>query len=220
VIKPFSNSLDISFHGTWGMISEQNLEHLIYQVSLRPSCLSLHVDRIYYCFMHHLNEQLFGALIDLLIILNKRGLALSERLIKGSCSRLTENEFQMIFSCYKSNFENIDLLPSRYSVFSKGLLSTILFVKQSNDEEVKTYDALKLARDYIEYSQLDNATRILEQAILSNPERTDIHEELLLLYRSTLNISGFERFYRGLLLQTMNLPLGWRQLDEFFKGCH
>jgi hypothetical protein len=202
------------------MVSEKNLEHLIFQISLRPDCLSLHVDRIYYCFHHRLNEQLFGALVDLLIILNNRGLALSKRLINGSCSRLTEYEFQMIFSCFKSNLENIDLLPSRYSVFSKGLLSTLVLVKQSNDEEVKLYDALKLARDYIEYSQLDNATRILEQAILSNPERIDLHEELLLLYRSTLNISGFERLYKSLLLQTMSLPLGWRQLDDFFKGRH
>jgi hypothetical protein len=201
------------------MVSEQNLEQLIYQISVKPSCLGTHVDRIYYCFQHHLNEQLFGALVDLLIILNRRGLALSERMIKGSHSRLTENEFQMLFGCYKSNFENIDLLPSRYSVFSKGLLSTIVLVKQSNDEEEKIYDPLKLARDYIEYSQLDNATRILEQAILSEPERMVFHEELLLLYRSTRNISGFDQFYKDLSAKSVKLPLGWRQLDEFFKGC-
>lgn len=202
------------------MVSEQNLEQLIYQISVRPSYLGTHVDRIYYCFQHHLNEQLFGALVDLLIILNRRGAALSERMIKGSCPRLAENEFQMLFSCYKSNFENIDVLPSRYSVFSKGLVSTILLVNQSNDDEEKVYDPLKLARDYIEYSQLDNATRILEQAILSEPERMEFHEELLLLYRSTRNISGFDRVYEDLSLKSINLPLGWRQLDEFFKGSH
>jgi|CXWL01.1.fsa_nt_gi hypothetical protein len=202
------------------MVTEQSLDQLIHQISVKSNRLGTHVDRIYYCFQHHLNEQLFGALLDLLITLNRRGAALSERMIKGSCSRLTENEYQILLGCYQSNFENIDLLPSRYSVFSKGLMSTIVLVKQSNDDEEKVYDPLKLARDYIEYSQLDNATRILEQAILSEPERMEFHEELLLLYRSTRNISGFDRVFEDLSLKSINLPLGWRQLDEFFKGSH
>jgi hypothetical protein len=202
------------------MVSEHNLEQLVYQISVKPSCLGAHVDRIYYCFEHHLNEQLFGALVDLLIILNRRGAALSERMIKGTCSRLTVDDYQMLFSCYKCNFENIDVLNSRYSIFSKGLIATNLLVSYRNDDKETVYDPLKLARDCIEYSQLDNATRILEQAVLTDPERMEFHEELLLLYRSTHNISRFNRVHEDLSLKSISLPLGWRQLDEFFKGSH
>ena len=81
-------------------------------------------------------------------------------------------------------------------------------------------DPLMLARASIEYSQLENATRILEQAILDQPERIELHNELILLYRATRNENEFNRFYQLLSQKIKNVPSEWNQLIDLFKGWH
>jgi hypothetical protein len=181
--------------------------------------LAAHVERIYYCFQHQFNEQLFGALVDLLIILNRCGQALMQRMIMGSIPCLTENQIRTLLNHVKSDSPEFDLLPfNRFSIFSKGLVSTTVMVQLVEDFSEVAQDPLMLARASIEYSQLENATRILEQAILSQPERVELHAELILLYRSTRNEIGFNRFYQILSQKRINLPSEWNQLIDLFKG--
>jgi hypothetical protein len=197
--------------------AEQGLEMLVFRVSRKPKYLIAHVERIYYCFRHALNEQLFGALVDLLIVLNRDGKALGKRMINGSKARLTENQFQALINHLNDRSSKADLLPpNRYSVFAKGLQSTADMVTLAKVSGEKEHDALTLARDYVEYSQLDNAIYVLEQAILLDPERKELHNELLSLYRSTRNQAGFERIYEELSRKDLRLPTEWKQLNDFF----
>ncbi len=221
MIRFLSNNEAAGFYESCARSYERDLERLVYRVSGNPRCLSTHVERIYFCFENQLNEQLFGALVDLLITLNTCGQALSERMITGSRKKLTENQFQTLVNHFKCGSVNIDLLPfNRFSIFTKGLHSAAIMVQLVEDSYEDAHDPLMLARAFIEYSQLENATQILEQAILGQPERMELHDELILLYRSTRNEIGFNLFYEELSRKNMNLPSEWNQLNDFFKGRH
>jgi hypothetical protein len=204
----------------WPALSvEKRLERLAFRVSRMPRSLRAHLERIRYCFVHHLNEQLYAALIDLLIVLNQSGRRLSQRMIFGSRSRLTEGQFQVLRDFLKKEEDAFELLPpSRFSLFSKGGQSSAVLVQVVEEPRETAHDPLQLARDYIEFSQLDEAVRVLERAILVHPERFELHSELLSLYRSTRDRAGFKRMHQALVGLGANLPPEWVQLDDFFKG--
>ncbi len=197
--------------------AEEGLEMLVFRVSRKPKYLLAHVERIYYCFKHALNEQLFGALVDLLIVLNRDGTALGRRMITGSKARLTKNQYQALIGHLDNLNSNADLLPqTRYSLFAKGLQSTAAMVQLPDAIETQDHDPLELARDYVEFSQLDSAIHVLEQGISADPGRIELHEELLSLYRSTHNKAGFNRTYEAFSRKDMSLPAEWKQLHDFF----
>lgn len=217
VTKYFSNKAAAGFQEWCEWPVEKGLEHLVFQVSRKPYFLEAHVERIYYCFQNHLDEPLFGALIDLVTILRGKGLALSKRMISASKSRLTEKQLSLLLNYPGRQDSDVGFLPSsRFSVFTRGLLSVTTLLRHDEDSAEKVHDPLTLAMDYIEFSQLDNAVQILEQAILSQPERLALHYELLSLYRSARNITGFNRMYETLSGKKITLSIEWRQLYDFF----
>lgn len=215
----FSNIDTAGFYHRRDLSDEKGLERLVFRVSRKPGCLVAHVERIYYCFHYHMNEQLFAALVDLLIVLNRYGQALSWRMIGGSKSRLTPYQLKALVIYLQDSSIRTDSFPSnRYSIFSKGLESEAILVQLIDVNGKKEHDPLALARDCVEYSQLDNAIDILEKAILIQPERVELHDELISLYRSTRNLTGFYRMYKEFNHNGISLPPEWNQLDDFFKG--
>jgi hypothetical protein len=125
----FSDQNAAGFYEWHNWSAEKGLERLVFQVSRNPKRLQAHLERIYYCFQEHLDDQLLGALIDLLIVLNNTGLALGKRMVSGSKSRLNENQAYLLENYLANASVNSDSLPAnRYSVFAKGLLSNKVMV--------------------------------------------------------------------------------------------
>ncbi|MGR8942456.1 MAG: type IV pilus assembly protein FimV, partial [Gammaproteobacteria bacterium] len=207
------------FYAGYDLPVERRLERLVYQVSRKPRSLAAHLERIYFCFRNYLNEPLFAALVDLQLVLNKRGRPLSERVIHGSRSRLTESQFQALDNYLKQEDARDESLPcSRYALFTRGIQSATVLVQMAEADNGAAIDPLQLARDFVEYSQLEDAHRVLEQAIMTQPERMELHDELLSLYRSTRNQTDFKRIYQALAENGVKLPDEWTQLHDFFKG--
>lgn len=165
--------------------NDEALEKLVFLIAKKPKCLINHVQRIYYCFQENLGEQLYAALVDLLIILNKQGQAISWRMVLGTKSQLTAEQFQELKGYLKGNQVSTSRLKgNQYSVFSKGLVAVNKMIWQI-ENEVKEDDPLMIALDYIEYSQMDEAKAVLQEAILLQLEKMALHQELFDLYKLT-----------------------------------
>lgn len=196
------------------------LEKLVFQISRKPKGLLAHTQRIYYCFHAQLNEQLFAAIVDFLIVLNKKGTAISRRIIMGTKSHLTAEQFFTLQDYLKNTEADVNSLEgNRYSLFTKGLIGTndmVHPIEKKQDDE--SHDPLAIARDHIEYSQLDDAKRVLETAVLDQPTRLDFQEELLALYRSTRDSSAFNAMFTQLIESGITLNDEWHTLNNYFKG--
>jgi hypothetical protein len=217
VKKIFSNKDAIGFYEWFDWSAEKGLERLVYQVSRKANNLEAHLERIYYCFQNDLKEQLFGALVDLMIVLNKNGLALGKRMVLGARSKLTENQFRTHNDLLENNLSgSTQLIGNQYSVFSRGVQSVAILLLINEEYSEMSLDPLALARDYVEFSQLNDAVHVLEEAVLAQPEKTELHKELLALYRSTGNSSGFNRLYKIVLEKNLMLSPEWKQLEDFF----
>ncbi len=160
---------------------DKPLEQLAFRVSRAPRSLCAHVERIHYCCSNFLDEQLL-AVIDVLIVLNKTGRELNRRMILGSRLCLTGSQFQALRYSQENQGDAAESLPcSRFSSFNKGLPSSLLRVQGVKEAPATEFDPLQLARDYVEFSPLDEAARVLEQAIMTHPKCPELHGELLSL---------------------------------------
>jgi hypothetical protein len=194
------------------------LDTLIFWVAKKPQCLLSHLHRIYYCYQMQLSDQLYAALVDFFIVLNRRGLAISRRMAAGSRSGLSAKQLRILMQYLKD--DNIDgqLLPgNRYSIFSKGIIGTPHMVQLIETKQEPDIDPLELARDFIDYSQLAQAQLVLEAAVFKQPDRLELHEELLAIYRSTRDKAGFQEMFSKLTQTDFALPEGWQLLDAYFN---
>jgi hypothetical protein len=197
------------------------LVSLASRIAQKPTCLLTHIQRIYYCYQARLDAQLYAALVDFLIILNKRGLAISRRMVTGTKSALNVEQFAALVTYLQAPKMNHQLLPgNRYSIFSSGIIGTTQLAKVIEDTNQIQVDALSLARDFIEYSQLSEAQTVLESAILAEPDRLELQAELLELYQSTRNAIGFNQMLKQLTDADMDVPDAWQQLSIYFKGLN
>ena len=199
---------------------KQTVEHLyqqiVYKVSTNPKQLISHIERIYFTYRQGMVEPLYAALIDLFSVLDGRGKELSKRMVSFAHSLLTEDQVKVLASCLAD--KNISLLAgSKFSVLAKGLVGSVVLLTEKNKEVIE-HDPLAIARDYVEYSQLDAAIEILETGVLEDPERQALQSELLALYKVTKNIQAFTKMHDLLQEKELDLSAGWQRLTDYFAG--
>lgn len=198
--------------------SDESLyQQVVSKVVREPEKLMSHIQRIYLTFNLGMSEQLFASLVDLLWVLNGGGSALSSRMVMATQSLLTEQQIEILTFHFKR--KNTDLLVgNRFSVCTTGIVSNREMLFEKSHKTVVDHDPLDIARDFIEYSQLDEALEILEEAVLNMPERKDIRIELLDLLKLTRNKQAFIRIRDALLEGDLSLTSDWQELSDFFMG--
>lgn len=194
------------------------LEKLVFNIARKPRHLLSHVQRIYLCYKNSWSDQLFAALADFMFVLNGRGRAISQRLLFGAKSGLTKDQVRILQDVSVSGSKASRLSAYQYSIFSKGLEGTDVLVQQAGKTKAVNYDPLDIARDHIEYSQLEEAKQVLEQAIFADPDRAELQQELLGLYRSTRDNGRFMQMLDQMQQFGYALTDGWDSLQNFFKG--
>lgn len=189
-------------------------EALVFKVRRQPKDLLAHWRRIYFCYQNALPDQLYAALLDLLLILNNKGRSFSQRLILGSRSLL---DFAQLSSLKKAYVSLQQVQGNRFSLFTSGLIGSpvLLEISEKMQEQL---DYLLLANDFIEYSQLEEAMTVLEAGLEKYPARQDLQAAVLQLYKSTRNQTRFQNQYEMLARSGVALIKDWQVLASFFTG--
>lgn len=186
-------------------------------VAAQPAALEWHLRRIHYCYSLRDGDELFGALLDLFIFLGGRGHALRRRLLAGARDLLRPAEFAALESSLSEGRmpTETERPCSPQSVLSEGLQGSLELVKPlSPTGQGALRDALVEAREFIEFSQLEQARDVLEVALLRQPLREDLQHELLALYRATRDEESFVRMRENLREALGTVPADWDRLDR------
>jgi len=195
------------------------LTYLAASIARNPRNLLLHLQRIIYCCQGQYNEeQLYAALVDFFVVLQNAGLSIKRRMLECSRKHLSPvlwDRLQVYCTDHTLIHGNI------YTVLTTGLESNMeLVIDQTDIGRTADFDPLQIARDYIEYSQLDEAREMLETAILSNPDTVELHEDLLELYKTTNNIEAFNKM-KTILSEIYHPMKGqWDALNSYFTESH
>jgi len=141
----------------------------VFLVTKKPKGLANHTQRISYCFQINLNEQLFAAIIDLLVVLNQQGHAISWRMVLGAKSRLRSEQFDELKNYLKSGYVDVNLLSgNHYSVFSKGFVGVNKMIQQMEKEE-QANDPLTIALEL-----LSGLVTTISQVPVATPDKSRV----------------------------------------------
>ena len=205
---------------TYWATDKQSVEHLyqqiVYKVSTNPKQLISHIERIYFTYRQGMVEPLYAALIDLFSVLDGRGKELSKRMVSVAHSLLTEDKAKVLAS-YLADKNTSLLAGNKFSVLTKGLVGSGILLTEKNKKVIE-HDPLAIAKDYVEYSQLDAAIETLETGVLEAPERLALQLDLLELYKVTKNVQAFTKMHGLLIEKELDLSPGWQELTVYFAG--
>lgn len=169
-------------------LAQGALDHLSHRVTRFPEQLSVHLYRIAVAWQLKRGEALYGALLDLFIVLDRRGFALRQRLLNKLTPCLTDAQRQALRQGLLFGISAVERLPGSYSSrFNPGLVADCTVVVRTEQTIDARFDELEEARDLIDSGFLEEARLILEEAVLRRPQHEGLNRELLVLYRHTRN---------------------------------
>ncbi len=194
-------------------LDESYLRHLDQRIVRHPRELVSHVRRILLLRELERADSLAGALLDLFIVLGKRGRALRARLLRMIESRITPDEREF-FRAHLDNgvspTESMPLLPQ--SRLSRQVVGTTRIVATANSD-----DAFEVAKESLASGQVDIALELLEGLLELDPGSPEVCSALLDLYEQRDDRDGFFRTYTRFLGRELGEPQRWRRLANTFQ---
>jgi len=186
-------------------------------VARTPSNLIAQIQRINIYLTQRNTDSAYGALLDLFIALGDKGLLIRRRMLIRARPLLNNEQFQALAQRMDNGISANDPMPlSNQSVLSKGMTGTRQLVVRVNSNETTARDPLECAIEYLEYSQVDKARSILEEALINDPSRKELHSNLLEIYRASDDLNAFSRMHNRLDVLKNPVPEDWKQLAKHF----
>ncbi|MFV2056489.1 MAG: FimV family protein, partial [Thiohalomonadales bacterium] len=202
------------------LLNTQTLNYLHHQIIRNRFDLRSHTQRILLCVKLCDSDALFGAILDLYIVLGKKGYSLRYRMLSISEPQLSPKQRVFLDESLGSGLSADDVVPfSNCSALSLGYTGIRGMVKVISKKKhvLIEIDPIKLADDYIECGQVDAARELLEATMLAQPWRQEVHKDLLSLYKATRDSVRSEIMYKKLDDATIPNPSLWRDTLQFIR---
>lgn len=196
------------------------LDYFWHRIARDPQDLRSHVRRIFLNYEHGQAADLFAALLDLFIALHNKGASLRGRLLESSRAKLDSEAYRLLRATLPDGMvaAKAPFVPG--SFLCQGAEGALQCVYLTTENTVTTRDPLVEAREYMEYSQVEEARNVLERAVLEQCHRSDLHQELLDIYRSTRDQRNFAKMLRELDNINNPVPEAWQDLANFFRSLN
>jgi len=206
-----------------GLSADRYLAHINYRILEKPASLTDHVRKVQ-LLQHEKPDQtkLAGALVDLFFILKTAGFALRRRLLLTSRELIDADVFKRLSDKLKNGSLSMSEawlsgLPTL--LVEKPVLEIVQRQAQASlgaaDDD---NNAMLLADEYIENSQIDLAIETLEAAVLKKPDDEEPANLLIELYRQTAEFDRFRGFWQKLgKRHTEALPTCWQLANLEFE---
>lgn len=190
-------------------------EFLDFMVLRNPRDLGNHVRRISLNIHARDSAGVYAALIDFFVVLGGRGLEIKRRMLGLSRTLLSGHEFEQLRELVESGSEPPGSLKASANVLNNGVDEERKLISvEETSASAEPEDPLKTAREYIEYSQVDQARDFLQATILQKGSGTGLFETLLEIYQSTGEHEEFGQFTRDLREHRIPIPEFWLQYAE------
>ncbi len=197
--------------------NEQAMEYLTHKVSRNPSDLQSHTQRIYMYLADFDSNKVYSALLDLFIALGNKGFPLRNRVLQESRNILKRQQYEALKDKLQSGLSahhSMPLAPS--SVLTKSYCGHNTLIRRITNSKPTshTIDPLAEASQYLEYGQVEQAKTLLEDAVLEQPWRKDLQDDLLDIYRATLDRNACDAMYVRLADSFIPDHHAWMQTAE------
>lgn len=184
-----------------------------FAVSRDPKNLRLHVQLIFSLIQQAdvSRDAVFGALLDLFIVLQDKGLPLRQRMLVVSKPFLAPEDITFFEQHLQQGANSRTLVAKsgrsqfceNYSGQADAIKKAVVVLEQA------TMSVYEEALSLIEYGELDEAAILLEQALKQQPNSEQIAEELLTIYLHQENDDAIDQLRDWFFAQDLELPKCW-----------
>ncbi len=201
--------------------AEQVCDFLAHHIARKPQDLVVHVQRIKLAAEHDLQPVLKGALLDLFIALGTRGYDLRQRMLKLASGVLPEEYLQFLVDGLEEGVGASSVIQDAgVSVLCKSITGHVEFIQANTAGGDTSLDPLEQALADIEWSQLEAACEVLEEAIHAGDSSLEQQALLLDLYRKTNDQTRFSVIYSNMEKTAMYDQGAWQALASHFDLDH
>lgn len=187
--------------------------YLLGCLSREPNNLRFHVQLIFSLIQKEnvARDEVFGALLDLFIVLKDRGLPLRQRMLAVATPFITSEDVEF----FKKNLESglgarVICANTGHSLFAEGYVGATDFIEQAIQiDNQQTLSVYEQALSLLEYGELDEAAVLLAQALKQDPDKEQIAEELLAIYMHQEDYTAIDAIRDWYLERDIELPSCW-----------
>ena len=193
----------------------RNAAYLAHQVARSPLDLRAHVLRVHLHLERRDEPALWGAFVDLFIVLQRAGAPLKRRLLHAAREVLLAEHRHFLSERIERGIAHDAQCPAAlHAVLARGVEGSLRFVRTSGDRQDSARDVLVEAREHLEYGQVAAAQALLERTLRADAERLELHAELLAIYRATRDRAAFAAM-RAAIAAANPVPQAWQDVAEF-----
>jgi tetratricopeptide (TPR) repeat protein len=200
---------------------DQWATHLAYISAQEPGNLLNHVRRVYLHLVLQQPGPLYGALLDLYLVLGDKGGRLRHQLLHKARKLLSQEEYDLFLTHYERGLQSNQPLPvSQHSVFGNFFSGNMLLAEEKPIERHpvnRENDPLELAREELNYGDITVAQQILEEALLQSPKRLGLHYSLLEIYKHTRSLDDLLTMKERLGDNISIAQAAWNQMQKTLK---
>ncbi len=197
--------------------SSKATRYYAYEVKRNPHRLKHHVQRI----LHHLSrndpDQLFGAMIDLFIVLGQHGKALKKRLLQNARNTLRPRQYEQLQLCLQNKRLPQNLPGSSYSVLSYGVVGFKPLIEPANPAAADNNRRRAATANDNDHLQSAQKQQQLEKRVLAGSKDLSLHRSLTALYQNNLDYAAFLDTFSKIEIDEQRLLDLWWATHEYLK---
>jgi len=183
--------------------------HLTSSICRNPKDLEAHVRRVLLAVRAPLPDRLFGAMLDLYLILGPSGRHLRESMLDQASPQLDPEDQHFLRHYLAEGLSRDVQLPAALgSVLDPAAIGSVRLVEKQKAVVAET-SALDQAVQLLDDGDLDGARQLLESALLADPTDEAVAKELLLIYRHSRDDAAQAAMLARLQEQGAPAPEGW-----------
>lgn len=201
-----------------GVDTDQWAIHLTHISAREPGNLLNHVRRIYLHLVLNQSEPLYGAMLDLYLVLGHKGRRLRQNLHHKTRELLSQERLDLFSTHFEAGLQPHQPLPaSQHSVLGNFFTGNMRLVTEQKAEQrsvKQKLDPLELAKEELNYGDISVAQQILEEALLQSPTRLGLHYSLLEIYKHTRSLDDLLSMKKRLGDKADIAEAAWNQMQK------
>ena len=182
-----------------------------------PLDLRAHAQRLFLGLDHGMDNRISGSIQDLFLALDNSGNALRNKMLEIAKPKLEKDDVAY-FEKWLSSGKRSDFSHKLGSILDNGLPGVpqkLVKPSQTQEESAASYDnIIDEARACLEYGQVEEAQKLLEDELQVNSDNADVSQELLNIYQYTRDANAFKRTTEQLLAAGVELSDAWKQAQN------
>lgn len=193
-------------------------DHLAHQAARHPHDLKSHARRLLLHARRKEPDAAYGALLDIFLVLGSNGRAFRERMLLLASGLIGAERAFALSERLERGVAADDLMPlCTQSRLSRSLTGSATLVTRHGGTEARERPLLDEVRDLVDSGQVHEAQRMLEDAVVEDPENQQYTQELLEIYRHTKDNQSLAAMQQRLRDKAPEAAAVWADLLTLFS---